>query len=127
MSAPTGLQFEYVSGCLIVRATGSAQFEQRLVFAQAIAEALSRQPVAALLLNLRETVGPTNFMERYQLGELAAHYLPKIPIAVLMREDQTDKELIGRQVARNRGADLEVFLDPAAAEAWLKKYAPPAA
>jgi len=107
MSAPTGLQFEFVSGCLVVRATGSAQFEQ--------------------LLNLRETTGPSNFMERYELGELAARYLPKIPIAVLMREDQTDRELIGRQVARNRGADLEVFLEPAEADAWLKQHAVPAA
>jgi len=127
MSAPTGLQFEFVSGCLVVRATGSAQFEQRLIFAQAIADALSQHPVVALLLNLRETTGPSNFMERYELGELAARYLPKIPIAVLMREDQTDRELIGRQVARNRGADLEVFLEPAEADAWLKQHAVPAA
>ena len=123
MSIASALHFEFASGCLIVRATGNAKFEQRIEFAEAIAAALKKQPVSALLLNLRDAAGPASFMERYELGELAARYLPKIPIAVLMREDQTDKELIGRQVARNRGADLEVLLEPADAEAWLKKHA----
>jgi hypothetical protein len=126
MSSPTGLEFEYASGRLIVRATSRAEFGQRVAFAQSIADVIRKQPVATLLVDLRETAGPTTFMDRYQLGELAATYLPKVPIAVLMREEQTDKQLIGKLVARNRGVELEVFFDPAEASAWLKKHQQPA-
>ena len=127
MSLPPGLRFEYSSGCLIVHATGEAQFEQRVAFAEAIADALTKQPVAALLVNLRETAGPATFMDRFHLGELAARYLPKIPVAVLMREEQTDKQLIGQLVARNRGLNLEIFLNADAAQEWLRKHAAPGA
>ena len=122
MSSPDGLEFEYVSGRLTVRATSHAEFGQRVAFAQLIGEAMRKQPVTTLLVDLRDTAGPSTFMERYQLGELAAHYLTKIPIAVLMREEQTDKQLIGKLVARNRGVELEVFFDPTAADAWLTKH-----
>ena len=121
MNSPTGLEFKYAAGCLTVRATSRAEFGHRVAFAQSIAEAIRQQPVTTLLVDLRETAGPTTFMDRYQLGELAAAYLPKVPIAVLMREEQTDKQLIGKLVARNRGVELEVFFDPGAAGAWLKK------
>jgi hypothetical protein len=122
MSSPTGLEFEYAAGCLTIRATSRAEFGQRVAFAQLIADVIGKQPVTTLLVDLRKTAGPTTFMDRYQLGELAATYLPKVSIAVLMREEQTDKQLIGKLVARNRGVELEAFLDLAVASAWLKKY-----
>jgi len=123
MSTPTGLQFEHVSGCLTVRVSGPSQFQQRVSIAHAIVEALSKHAVNAMLIDLRNTDGPVTFMDRYQLGEMAAQYLPKIPLAALMREDQTDRQLIGQQVARNRGANLQVFTEEALAVAWLKEYA----
>lgn len=124
MSSPTGLEFEYVSGRLAVRATNEADFGQRVEFAKLIGEFVQKNPVDALLIDLRETKGPSTFMERYQLGELAAEYLPKVPVAILMREAQTDKQLIGKLVARNRGLELEVFFDHGAAESWLQKRTP---
>ena len=124
MSSPTGLEFEYASGRLVVRATNDAEFGQRVAFARLIGEAVQKNPVTTLLIDLRNTKGPSTFMDRYQLGELAAQYLPKVPVAILMREDQTDKQLIGKLVARNRGLELEVFFDADAAEAWLQKRAP---
>ncbi len=124
MSSPTGLEFDYAAGRLVVRATHDAQFGQRLAFAQLINAAVQKNPVTSLLIDLRNTKGPSTFMDRYQLGELAAQYLPKVPIAVLMREAQTDKQLIGKLVARNRGLELEVFFEAGAADAWLEKRAP---
>jgi len=124
MSSPTGLEFEYVSGRLVVRATNEAEFGQRVAFAQFIGAFVQKNPVSAILVDLRDTKGPSTFMERYQLGELAAEYLPKLPVAILMRKAQTDKQLIGKLVARNRGLELEVFFEAAAADAWLEKRMP---
>lgn len=124
MNSPTGLEFEYMSGRLAVRATSEADFGQRVAFAKFIGEFVQKNPVSALLIDLRETKGPSTFMERYQLGELAAEYLPKVPVAILMREAQTDKQLIGKLVARNRGLELEVFFESEIAEAWLQKRTP---
>ncbi len=125
MSSPNGLQFEHTGGCLIVHATGHAQIDQKVALARCIGEAIKQQPINSLIVDLRDTAGPSTFMDRYQLGELAAQYLPKIPIAVLMRKEQTDPQLIGQTVARNRGAQLEVFFDRASADAWLQKHAAP--
>jgi len=124
MSSPTGLEFEYVSGRLVVRATSDAEFGQRVAFAQFIGEFVQKNPVTTLMIDLRDTKGPSTFMDRYQLGELAAEHLPKVPVAVLMREAQTDKQLIGKLVARNRGLELEIFFDREPAEAWLQKRTP---
>jgi len=124
MSSPTGLEFEYVSGRSVVRATNEAEFGQRVAFTQFIGAFVQKNPVSAILVDLRDTKGPSTFMERYQLGELAAEYLPKLPVAILMRKAQTDKQLIGKLVARNRGLELEVFFEAAAADAWLEKRMP---
>lgn len=96
--------------------------DQKEASIKEIAEALNAQPVNAALVDMREVEGPYTFMDRYQLGELAGRYLAKIPLAVLALEIQTDKQRIGQLVAVNRGAKMEVFTDPDAAMAWLKKY-----
>jgi hypothetical protein len=125
MNSPTGLQFEYVSGCLTVRATGRGMIEHKELSIQAIAEAIAAQPVNAALVDMRELAPPYTFMDRYQIGELTGRYLNKIPIAALARHEQVDRQRIGQVVAVNRGAKLEIFTDPAAADTWLKHYATP--
>jgi len=122
MSTPSGFNFEYLSGCLLVRATGRFMIDQKEAAIKEIAEALNAQSVNAALVDMREVEGPYTFMDRYQLGELAGRYLSKIPLAVLALENQTDKQRIGQLVAVNRGAKMEVFTDPDAAMAWLKKH-----
>lgn len=122
MSTSTGLQFEYVSGCLIVRVSGRGMIEHKEASIQAIADAIKAQPVNAALVDMRRLVPPYTFMDRYQIGELTGRYLSETPIAALALETQTDPQRIGQLVALNRGAKLEVFTDEAAAYSWLTKY-----
>jgi hypothetical protein len=125
MSRSDDLKFEYGPGYLVVRASGRYPIEQKEEAVSAIAAAIRARPVRAALIDGRKVDGPFSFMERYQLGEVAGLYLKQVPIAVLAREEQTDKQLIGKLVATNRGANLEVFTQLAEAEAWLKLFATP--
>jgi hypothetical protein len=43
-----------------------------------------------------------------------------------MTEEQVDPERIGKMIARNLGANIEVFLDEAEAQAWVQRYLTPA-
>lgn len=122
---PTDLQFDYESGCLIVRASGPYFLEQKEAAIKAIAAAIKAQPVKAVLVDLRAVPGHPTFMDRYQLGELAGRYLTHGPIAVLAHEKQTDPQRIGKIVANNRGAKVEIVTDLVEAEKWLKKYIGP--
>ncbi len=126
MSSTHGLQLEYTDGFLIVRASGRGMIESKASAVQVIADAINAQPVVGALVDLREVDGPYTFMDRYQLGELAGMHLSKVPIAVLAHEIQTDKQRIGKVVALNRGARLEVFTDRDGALAWLKTNCKPA-
>ena len=123
MSAPHGLQFERASGCLIVRMSGKGTITQKKEATfKAIADAICQQPIKALLVDMRGADGPYTFMDRYQLGELAARHLSDVPIGALLLESQTDPKRIGQLVAVNRGAKVEIFIDETAAFAWLNKY-----
>jgi len=125
MSPPADLHFALEAGCLTVRATSRHILVNKEEAFLAIASAIQAQLVKAALVDLREVPGPITFTDRYQLGELAGRHLIGTPIATLVLEEQADPERIGRIVARNRGANVEVFTDLADAQAWLKKYLTP--
>ena len=124
MSEPVNLQLEYRDGCLVIRTHGRDLFERMPVTMQAIAAAIRARPVRATLIDVRAVPGSVTFLDRYQMGNMAARHLPRVLLAVLMREDQADPKRIGQLAAQNRGVNAEVFTDPAQAEAWLKN-APP--
>ncbi len=114
--------FKYEAGCLVATVTGRYVIDRKESAVKDVADAINAQPVKAALVDLREISGSYAFMDRHQPGELAGRYLTKVPIAVLIQTNQADPQLIGKLVANNRGASPEVFTDPAAAEAWSKKY-----
>ena len=118
----TDIHFEHESDCLFVRAISRYFLIQKEEAIQAIVDALKARPVKAALVDLRGVPGPVTFTDRYRLGELTGRYLAGTPIAVVVFEEQADPERIGKLVARNRGANIEVFTDLAEAQAWLKKY-----
>ena len=124
MGQSDDLKFEYRHGCLIVRASGSYPIEHKEAAVRAIGEAMLARPIKAAIIDGRKVDGPFSFMDRYQLGELAGLHLKHAPVAVLARAEQTDKQLIGKLVATNRGAKLEVFTVVADAEAWLRRHTP---
>jgi hypothetical protein len=58
---------------------------------------------------------------------MTARHLPRITLAVLMRDDQVDRGQIGVMVAANRGMRIETFTEPVAAEKWFESSVPPPA
>jgi hypothetical protein len=123
MSPSPELQFSLQSGCLVITATGRYLIENKDAAFRAIATILKDKAARAGLLDLRALKEPYTFMDRYQLGEMAARYLGAYPLAFLARPAQLDPGRIGLLVAKNRGAaKAEVFTDEAEAYAWLKQY-----
>ena len=122
----TDLLFVQESSCLKVRATTRFILEQKDAAALEIAAVIASGRIKAALLDLREIPGPYTFMDRVQLGEAAGRHLLGTPIAVVLLEAQADPDRIGMVVARNRGANVEVFTDEAEAQAWVEKYLVPA-
>ena len=123
MKAQPDLTYSIRPGCLLVLVRGRQIVENKSATIQAIAEEARKASVRAALLDTREVPGPVSFMDRFQLGALAGRYLSGVSIGVLARPDQADPQKIGQLVAKNRGVAVEVFTDPAAAEAWIKQRA----
>lgn len=122
MNTLTYLEFDDKLACLTVRARGPYFIAQKRAAILSIAAAIEVRKVKAALVDLRKVTGPITFMDRFQLGELGGEFLRRIPIAVLALEEHLDAERIGWMVARNRGANVEVFTDLAEAETWLQGY-----
>jgi hypothetical protein len=121
MSVSEDFIFEYKPDYLLVRASGRSAIDQKEASVLAIAAAIRAGPVKGALVDLRDVVKPYTFMDRYQLGELAGRHLTEVPIAVLAVPAQVDPQYIGKLVAVNRGAKVDVFTDEAKAVAWLKQ------
>lgn len=119
-ASPHGLSFESTPDCLIVRATGRDLLEKMPATFQAIADEVRAQSARSMLVDLRQVPGLVAFMDRFQLGKFTAQHFGSIPIAVLMLNEQMDEQQIGRLVAVNRGANVELFVDAEPAIAWLK-------
>ncbi len=119
MSSLPSLDHELIDGCLTIRLRNGDILLKMEPTIRQIAGVIEAQRPKATLIDFRAVPPPTGFIERYQLGELAGRYLAGHHLAVLVRPDQADRQRIGKVVATNRGVLLEVFLDQAAAEAWL--------
>ena len=87
-SEPVSLQLAYRDDCLIIRTHGRDILERMAETVRAIAAAIRARPVRATLIDLRDVPGPITFLDRYQLGEMAGRYLPRILIACLVLAEQ---------------------------------------
>lgn len=116
------ISFEPASNYLVVRAHSRFVLAEKDAACLAIAEAIAARPIKAALVDLRGVPGPYSFMDRFGLGEAAGRHLAGTPIAAVLTEEQADPERIGELAARNRGANVAVFTDPAGAWAWLQPY-----
>jgi hypothetical protein len=123
MSESPALEFQPKPGCLVVLMRGRDILEKKVATIQAIAEQLKGRGLRAALIDARGVPGAPTFMDRFQLGVTAGRFLCGIAIGVLARVDQADPQKLGQLVARNRGVDVEVFTESAAADAWLQKHA----
>ena len=123
MSEPPEIEFSVRPGCLLIHVRGREIVQNKPAVIKMIGDAIRKHQVRAALLDTREVPGPVSFMDRFQLGTLAGQHLSGLRIGVLARPDQADPQRIGQLVAKNRGVEVEVFTDPAAADAWLKERA----
>jgi hypothetical protein len=121
MSGADSLQCELRNGGLIIRVFNRNILEKMEATIQAIAELIRSHRAKAALVDMRGVPGEATFMDRYEMGRQAGDHLPRIPVAVLLHEPLADPQRIGETVARNRGANVEVFTDPASAEAWFDR------
>lgn len=121
MSAANSLRCEFRRGAVVIHVLNRDILEKMETTTKAIAKLIRSHRAKAALIDLRDVPGEATFMDRYQLGQQAGHHLPRIPIAVLIHERLADPQRIGETVARNRGANIEVFTDPAGAQAWFDR------
>jgi hypothetical protein len=112
--------FQAEANRLNIRAIGRHLIDQKEEAFRTIADAIRTHSAKVLLVDVRAVPGPYSFMDRIGLGENVGRYLAKVPVAVLADPHQLDPDRIGRVVAVNRGANLEIFTDPAEAESWLQ-------
>jgi hypothetical protein len=118
------IEFQQQPGCLIAVLKGRAVVENKPATFRAIAGELEARHLEAVLVDMRPVPGLLTFMDRFQLGVLAGHYLAGYALAALARPEQLDPGRIGQLVAKNRGADVQLFHDPVDADAWVRKQAP---
>jgi len=114
-------EFQREPNLLVVVTAGprTPPAERREFFAAVAAEA-RRIGVSRVLVDSRNSASGLSTMDRYQYGELIAEQLRGFRAAFLLGEELTDRERFGETVAVNRGGDIRVFTDVAAARAWLE-------
>ena len=73
-----------------------------------------------LLMNISTIKAVPTFSERFRAGERAVIFSEfGIKVAVVASPDQVEPRRLAELVAQNRGVDVRIFLDLAAAEEWL--------
>ncbi len=125
MDGSVQIPFQAKAGGLIVRFESRDVIEKKAATFKALAELIGQHKAKVALVDLTGVPGGSTFLDRYELGESAARFLPRITLAVLVREDQIDRGQIGIMVAANRGMRIELFTNKAAAERWFENSLKP--
>jgi hypothetical protein len=129
MDGSIQIPFEATAGGLIVRFANRDLVDRKPATFKALADLIKARQAKIVLADMRGIPGEATFLDRYELGEMAAHYLPRVTLGVLLRDEQVDRGQIGVMVAANRGMRIEIFTDAAAAKKWFEADAgaqPPA-
>jgi Holliday junction resolvase len=75
-----------------------------------------------LLMNISAIKVVPSFSERFRIGERMVIFSEfGIKVAVVASPKQVEPRRLAELVAQNRGVDVRIFLDHAAAEEWLLK------
>lgn len=126
MDGSVQIPFQARPGGLIIRLNNRDIVEKKAATFKAVADLIKSHQAGIALVDMRGIPGEASFLDRFEMGEMSARHLPRISLAVLIREDQVDRGQIGIMVAANRGMRIEIFTDEAAAEAWFAQNSPPA-
>ena len=87
---------------------------------EAILEICMEKKPSRLFVDFSPVTGQFTTLERYDMGMIGARLVPYVGrVAVLLSPEVQDPEKFGAQVARNRGLNVDNFVDRALAMAWL--------
>jgi hypothetical protein len=106
---------------LVVRMSGPYSVEWFLSLVSQIGAAVRAAPVTAILIDTLEVYGAPTDLDRYRFGMAPVNEQLTGPIAVVGKEPMLDPRRLGEAVARNRGVNVRVFTDEAAARVWLRE------
>jgi len=121
-STPSDLEFTAREGYLEARLSGDFRMERFKRQIETILQAAKDRGLGKILVDVTrmvrfEALGTT---DRFEMGAHAARVAGNVvTVAMLGTPPQLDRERFGEQVAQNRGLNLRVFVDEAAAVAWL--------
>ena len=125
MDGSVQIPFQAQSGGLIIRFNNRDLVERKPATFKALADLIKAHQAKVVLVDMRGIPGEASFLDRYELGEMTARHLPRVTLGVLSTEPQLDRGRIALVVATNRGMRIEIFTDPAAADAWFAKNTTP--
>jgi hypothetical protein len=125
MDGSVQIPFEAKAGGLVVRFNNRDLVDRKPATFKAVADLIKAHQAKVVLVDMRGIPGEASFLDRYEMGEMSARHLPRVALAVLIRDDQADRGQIGIMVAANRGMRIEIFTDAAAAEKWFEGHVRP--
>ena len=121
MTAQPEARFVREGDWLVVRMSGPYSVEWFLSLVSQIGAAVRAAPVTAILIDTLEVYGAPTDLDRYRFGMAPVNEQLTGPIAVVGKEPMLDPRRLGEAVARNRGVNVRVFTDEAAARVWLRE------
>lgn len=113
-------QFTVESDHLVATSRGEFTLEDLRLLIDAIAQAARESGRQAVLADLTAVSGAPTTIDRFQIGEWAAHRLAGLRVAAFGNSPFIEPGAFAAVVANNRGATLGVFLDESEAHRWLE-------
>ena len=118
-ATPPEAHFSRDGDWLIVLLHGDADLAWMKSLIPLVVAEHDRAPAVAVLMDARGLRSRMGDLDRYELGVSVAQPRLLPPIAFVAMEEFVDPRRLGELAARNRGANMRVFTDIAAAREWL--------
>lgn len=128
MNRTTGenLKIEDQTTHLVVRLSGAFSLARFLEdVAKAVQICQDRQRTR-IYLDLTALEGKLTIFDRYEMGAQGAKLAENLKVSVCASPETVDPKRFGLQVARNRGLNIQLFLNPEEALSWLLEDGPTA-
>jgi len=107
---------------ILVRSSGPASLDEMLQTLAAIAQLRRTHGIDMILVDSRTRSGELSVADTFRGGELLAERLGLGARVAVLVSELTSRHSFFEDVATNRGATLEYFLEEDAARRWLFGY-----
>ena len=121
-STPSDIEYTAGEVYLEVRVSGDFRLERFKRQIETILQTAKDRGLGKILVDVTRMVRfeSLNTTDRFEMSSHAARLAgTSVAIAMLGKPVQLDRERFGERVAQNRGLNVRVFVDEAAAVAWL--------